>query len=191
MEQGSTFLALGTIPTLIHGGSGSTPLSGPGSNGGAGLIASGSSRAHIEGFDLVGGTGGFGAKAGPKFVKDSSSSVLVDVNSWPAIARMTDEPTRGKTVDLWLDARPNSVGLLVLGTRSVFVPLAPLSVGTLFVLPELILPPFAVPTSGKAKIPLPIASFLPKDLTFWAQLAAIEAKSARLWLTNSLALTVR
>ncbi|MEE9127863.1 MAG: hypothetical protein V3U11_12050 [Planctomycetota bacterium] len=191
LQSGSTLVATGTKPNLFTGGGGGCGGLGKNANGGTGIVLTGGSMARIEGFAPAGGTPcPGGGKAGAPFTTDATSKLTLNPKSLPALARMTGAVTPGSTLNFWLDARPNSSALMILGQRPVWVDMGPAVVGILLARPDIVLGLPKVPAGGSLKVPVALPKTLPRGLTGFVQFASQEPGPGTVWGTNLLVVTV-
>jgi hypothetical protein len=171
----SQFLAL---RTTVTGGAGSTYA------GGTGILCGFGSVAYFEGGMPVGGAG---SPPGPA---SSGPGIQINANSTPSAGEIRGEQEVGKTIRFALDAKPNSLGALLMATQPTLVPLEPLTLGSFLSGWVLSIGPLMVPSTGTAEWSLSIPATYPLGETYYWQFLTLEPGNTALWVTNSFALHV-
>ena len=196
VDDRSTFIGLRTPLRGADGVSRYAPPVGgwvDGSNGGDGIHVCCSAQAFLAGAVPTGGAAGIGFGGqlpGVPFVLQSGGTLQVDAAATPSAGEIRGTMAVNQTIRFALDAKPGSLGLLLLGYGANLVPLEPLTWGSLLSPFALTVGPLSVPASGSVELPYVVPPGWPLGQTFWGQFLSVEPVSNRLWATNSFALHV-
>lgn len=109
------------LRSMVNGGSEGGCVSPAGCSnvaGGHGALIQ-NSRAFFEGTAPVGGVG---QPPGQPYVVQSGGTVQINPNSTPSVGEIRGEQQVGKTIRFALDAKPNSIGALLMATQPTLVP---------------------------------------------------------------------
>lgn len=188
--QASRLLIMrGTIVGGTGGDSG-TPLAG--GNGGNGIVLREASFVQVDGTRPIAGPASkTGGKPGVPIVSSSSSRAVVRAQTRPPVAELRGKPTRNQTIKLALTTEPRSPALLLLGLDAAQTPLAPLALGSLFLVPLLGIGAVIVPRSGLLEIPIRLMPTWPVDRAVNAQFLTLDPATLEFRASNSVIVLLR
>ena len=152
---------------------------------GSGIEASADSTARVEGSIPQAGVVGPYTIATPPWI----GPVTVNQDSTPAIGRLLGRQAKGTPLTFSLEAAPGSVAYLHFSFTTQHLPLEPELAGSLFVVPQTVLPLGVVPPSGRLSLRVTIPSWWPTDVPLYSQWTTAEPSGAG-WASNSMLLLV-
>ncbi|MEM7201191.1 MAG: hypothetical protein AAF628_13035 [Planctomycetota bacterium] len=180
---------LAVLRSTVRGGDGrdafDSIFGGPtvaASAGGVGLQVGAGSTARVEGLPPLGGNGGAGAPAGQGLVTMAGGAATVDSDSFPPAAELIGTPAAGRTVTFDLEARPGSLGALLLSAQTSVAPFEPRALGSILSGIAAVVPTPPVPATGRLGINAVVVG--PVGARLSAQFATVDPAPARLWLSN-------